>query len=100
MHGTSTPLAADRRRAAESSRGRWLPGRRRQLDQLRRAEALAAGRVEDLRREEHERRHAAQAFVTEGELDARLAKTVDRFKERRVERELDRGRDLGRGLER
>ena len=39
-------------------------------------------------------------FVTESELDARLAKTVDRFKERRVERELDRGRDLGRGLER
>ena len=92
--------AVARRRAAEASRGRWLPDRRRELDLLRRAEALAAGRVEELRREEHERRHAAQAFVTEDELDARLAKALDRFKERRVERELDRGRDLGRGLER
>jgi len=64
-------LAADRRRAAEVSRGRWLPGRRRQLDQLRRAEALAAGRVEEAGREEHELRHAAQVFVTESELDAR-----------------------------
>jgi hypothetical protein len=93
-------LAVAHRRAAETSRTRWLPSRRRQLEQLRRAETLAAHRVDDLRREGHELRHDTRPFVTERESDDRFVKTADLIVERRLQRELDRGRDLGRGLER
>ena len=90
--------AAARRRGAERARGSWLPGRRRQLEQLRRAEAAAATRVEDLSRQQDEFRQAARPFVTERDLDAASARTSDRLAEIRLQRELNRER--GRGLER
>jgi conjugative relaxase-like TrwC/TraI family protein len=99
--GEATRLHADatqRRRAAEASHARWLPGRRKELVQLRRAEALAAGRVEDLRRQQAERGHAARPFVTERELGDRGAQMREQLAERRLQRE--RSRECGRGLER
>ena len=90
--------AAAHRRAAEGARGSWLPGRRRQLEQLRRAEAAAATRVEDLSRQQDEFRHGARPFVTERDLDAASARTGDRLAEIRLQRELSR--EFGRGLER
>ena len=92
--------ASERRRAAEGSRGRWLPRARREIERLRHAETLAARRLAGLRREDLEQRHAARPFVTERELDDRFAAMRDQLAERRLQRELDRGRDLGRGLER
>ncbi len=90
--------AAARRRGAEGSRGSWLPGRRRQLEHLRRAEAAAATRVEDLSRQQDELRHGDRPFVTERDLDAASARPGDRLAEIRLQRELNR--ELGRGLER
>jgi len=90
--------ATERRRAAEASHMRWLPGRRNQLAELRRAEALAAGRVDDLRRQQAERGHAARPFVTEHDLGDRAAQMRDQLAERRLQRE--RSRERGRGLER
>ena len=90
--------AAARRRGAERSRGSWLPSRRRQLEQLRRAEAAAATRVEDLSRQQDELRHGARPFVTDRDLDAASVRSGDRLAEIRLQRELNRER--GRGLER
>lgn len=87
-----------RRRALEATRTRWLPGRRRQLDELRRTETAAAHRVDDLRRQQLELHHGARPVVTERELDARLAASTERYVERRLQRE--RVRELGHGLER
>ena len=56
--------AAAQRRAAENTRGRWLPRRRRELLHLRHAEDLAAHRLEDLRRQQAERSHGQRPFVT------------------------------------
>lgn len=91
-------VALARRRAAETSRVRWLPGRRRQLEQLRSAETEAAYRVEAIRCEARELRHGTQPFTTERDVAARFDKTADLFVERRLERE--QGRDVNRGLER
>jgi conjugative relaxase-like TrwC/TraI family protein len=90
--------ASARRRAAEHARTRWLPQRRRQIQQLRSTEAAAAGRVADLRREDHELRHGARPFVTG--IDDRFADARDQLAERRLRREVEAGRDVGRGLER
>lgn len=90
--------AAARRRAAEAARGGWLPGRRRELAQLRDAEALAAHRVERVRREQLELAHGARPFATDREHDASFARTADLILERRLQRE--NRRDAGRGLER
>jgi hypothetical protein len=90
--------AVARRQALEATRALWLPSRRRQLEQLRRAEAVAARRVHDLRRQQLELRHGARPFVMERALDARFAKTADLVVERRLQRE--HVRELGRGLER
>jgi len=85
-------------RTAETSRGRWLPHRRRELEGLRRTEAQLGRRVETLRRQQAEQRHYARPF-----LDDRVDHSQDRDMARRIaERRLEReqARDLGRGLER
>lgn len=92
--------ASAHRRAAENARTRWLPQRRRQIQQLLRTEAAAAGRVADLRREEHELRHGARPFVTGRDPEDRFADARGELAERRLQRERDAGRDVGRGLER
>lgn len=84
------------RRSLEARRTRWLPGRLEQLEALRDSEAVAARRVQALRRKQGELRHGARPFVTERELDASVAKTADRVTERRLQRAQNR--DLGRGL--
>lgn len=88
----SNALAVERRRAAEVNG--WRPGRCRELEGRRVAEAGAAGRVADLQREQQERSHGDRPFVTDRELKLDAA----RIAERRLERE--QRRDLGRGLER
>jgi hypothetical protein len=86
------------RLAAETSRGRWLPYRRRELEALRRTEAQIGRRVESLRRQRAEQRHGDQPFI-EDRVDYSQSREMDR---RIAERRLDRGqaRDFGRGLER
>ena len=91
--------ASAQRRAAETSRARWLPGRRQELAHLRHAEALAARRVEDLCRQQAERSHGKRPFVTEREPDDRVAQMRARQAERRLQRELDRARDTPRSLD-
>jgi conjugative relaxase-like TrwC/TraI family protein len=90
--------AADARQALEATRTRWLPGRRRQLAELRRTEVTAARLVRDLRRQQLELGHGARPFVTEHELDARSARTDDMLAERRRQRAHERGHDRGLGL--
>ena len=86
------------RLAAETSRGRWLPYRRRELEALRRSEAQIGRRVETLRRQQAEQRHGAQPFL-EDRVDYSQSREMDRrIAERRLDRE--QARDLGRGLER
>jgi len=91
-------LAVADRRAAETSRTRWLPSRRRRLEQLRRAESDAAHRVDAVRREVHELHHGTRPFVTQRDLDASSTKTANQIVERRLQRE--QVRNLDRGLER
>lgn len=88
--------ARERRRALESSRGRWLPGRRAELETTRQGEAAAAERLRGLRRRHAERALAARPFVSEQDLEARAALQSVRLAEQRFERSLDRGRGLGR----
>ena len=90
--------AAAQRRAAQTSRGRWLPGRRRELAQLHRAEALAAHHLEDLRRQQAESSHGKRPFITGREPEDRVAQMKVQAAERRLQRELHRER--GRGFER
>ena len=86
------------RLAAETSRGRWLPYRRRELEALRRSEAQIGRRVETLRRQQAEQRHGDQPFL-EDRVDYSQSREMDRrIAERRLDRE--QARDLGRGLER
>ena len=81
------------------SRGRWLPGRRRQLEQLRRSRGPLATPCRDLRRAAGRARHGARPFVDRPRRpDADPARwTADR---RAPPRARAGGRDLGRGLER
>ena len=88
--------AVARRHALEAARGRWLPGRRRRLAQLRKTETIAASRVDDLHRRRLELAHGARPFITERDVEASFAKTADLIAERRLARE--HVRDLGRGL--
>ena len=88
-----------RRQALETSRTRWLPGRRGELAELRNAELLAARSVKDLRRAQLELTHGARPFVTERELEATAAERTGRMQERLIHRQhaRDASRDLGLG---
>ena len=85
-------------RAAETSRGRWLPHRRRELEALRRTEAELGRRVETLRRQQAEQRHGDRPFLEDRVDDSQSREMVRRIAERRLDRE--QVRELGRGLER
>ena len=91
-------LAAADRRAAENSRGGWLPHRRAQLEALRATENRLARRVETLRRQHAEQRHGERPFVEDRDDHTRYREMTRRIAERRLEREQTR--DFGRGLER
>jgi hypothetical protein len=86
------------RRAAEISRGRWLPGRREQLEHLRRTEARIGHRLETLRWRQAEDSHGARPFVEDREDVASYRERARLIAERRLERE--QGRNVDRGLER
>jgi conjugative relaxase-like TrwC/TraI family protein len=88
----------DRRVAAEASRSRWLPHRRRELEHLRQAETQLARRVESLRRQQTEQDHGARPFVKDRDDHAQYREMARRIAERRLRREL--GQERGRGLER
>jgi hypothetical protein len=90
--------AVAQRRAAEISRGRWLPGRREQLELLRRTEARLAHRVETLRRQQAEHSHGARPFIEDREDLGQYREMARLIAERRLERE--QGRNVDRGLER
>ena len=87
-----------RRLAAEASRGRWLPHRRRELEHLRHTETQLARRVETLRRQQTEQDHGAQPFVEDRDDHTQYREMARRIAERRLQREL--GQERGRGLER
>ena len=63
--------ATRERRALEERRGRWLPGRRRELEGAREREEDAVARLREARRVEAELRHGTRRFVTRGEIEAR-----------------------------
>ncbi|HEX8106025.1 MAG TPA: hypothetical protein VF533_25645 [Solirubrobacteraceae bacterium] len=84
--------ARARRQQLEGRGGRWLPGRRRELEAARQDEAAARAQVRELRREDVERRHAAKPFVTEEQHDERAAQQRARL----FERNLNRGRGMER----
>ena len=88
----------DRRVAAEASRSRWLPHRRRELEHLRQAETRLARRVESLRRQQTEQNHGARPFVEDRDDHTQYREMARRIAERRLQREL--GQERGRGLER
>jgi ATP-dependent exoDNAse (exonuclease V) alpha subunit len=88
----------DRRVAAEASRSRWLPHRRRELEHLRQAETQLARRVETLHRQQTEQDHGAQPFVEDRDDYTQYREMARRIAERRLQREL--GHERGRGLER
>ena len=88
----------DRRVAAEASRSRWLPHRRRELEHLRQAETQLARRVETLHREQTEQDHGARPFVEDRDDHTQYREMARRIAERRLRREL--GQERGRGLER
>ena len=90
--------AVDRRRAAEASRSRWLPHRRRELEHLRQAETQLARRVETLHRQQTEQDHGARPFVEDRDDHTQYREMARRIAERRLQREL--GQERGRGLER
>jgi hypothetical protein len=90
--------AVAQRRAAEASRGRWLPHRRRELEQLRQAEAELVRRVETLRRQQAEQSHGARPFVEDRDDHTSYREMARLIAERRLQREL--GQERGRGLER
>ena len=84
--------ARARRRQLEGKGASWLPGRRRELEAARQAEAAAGDQLRDLRREQVERRHGATPFVTEEHLDECAAQQRARL--------FERSRNRGRGMER
>jgi conjugative relaxase-like TrwC/TraI family protein len=86
------------RRAAESSRGRWLPHRRRELEQLRHTETQLAEHVETLQRRQVEYRHGDRPFLQDRDNHSQHHDLARLVVERRFERELNRERS--RGLER
>jgi len=94
--------AAAQRRAAEASRGHWLPGRRRELERLRHTETQLARRVQQPRRQQAEQRHGARPFVDDRDDDMQYRDLARLIAERRLEREtgrtaeITRGRGLGR----
>jgi hypothetical protein len=90
--------AVDQRRAAEASRGRWLPHRRRELEHLRRSEIQLVQRVETLRRQQIEQNHSFRPFVEDRDDHTQYREMARRIAERRLQREL--GQERGRGLER
>ena len=90
--------AVAQRRAAEASRGRWLPHRRRELEHLRHTETQLARRVETLRRQQAEQNHGARPFVEDRDDHTHTARWPACIAERRLQREL--GQERGRGLER
>jgi hypothetical protein len=91
-------LAAAARRAAENSRGGWLPHRRAKIEELRATENRLARRVETLRRQDAEQHHGERPFVEDRDDHTQYREMTRRIAERRLEREQTR--DLGRGLER
>jgi conjugative relaxase-like TrwC/TraI family protein len=95
-------LAAADRRAAENSRGAWLPHRRAKLEELRATEKRLARRVESLQRQEAEQLHGDRRFVEDRDDHSHDRDMARLIAERRLERELGRGAEItrGRGLER
>ncbi|MBE2316565.1 relaxase domain-containing protein [Solirubrobacter sp. CPCC 204708] len=91
--------ALARERVALQRRGRlWLPGRRRDLDDALAREAAAKERAEAARRREAEAWHGARRFVSEQDLEAQLARQLDRVAECANERVLQREQRFGREL--
>jgi hypothetical protein len=90
--------AADYRHALERRKLRWLPGRRRELEQARRDERVAIEELRRAQRAETERLHGARRFVSEQDRAAGNDTTLDLLAERATERILRRGRALGREL--
>jgi hypothetical protein len=90
--------AVAQRHAAEHSRGRWLPHRRRELEHLRDTETQLAQHVETLQRRQAEHRHGERPFLEERGYRTQHHDLARLVVERRFERELNRER--GRGLER
>jgi hypothetical protein len=86
------------RRELERRRHQWLPGRSGELEEARRREQVAAGRLKEARRAEVELRHGSRSFVTEGELEARRDVTAGRIADHATERVLRRARGIGREL--
>ena len=81
------------RRAAETSRGRWLPHRRaRARSSSATTETQLARRVETLRRQQAEQRHGARPFVEDRDDHTQYREMARRIAERRLERELGRAR--------
>jgi hypothetical protein len=91
--------AAAQRRAAETSRGHWLPHRRRKLQHLRDTETQLARRVDTLRRQQTEQRHGAQPFVEDRDDHTQYRDLARLIAERRLERALGRTTEIKRGRE-
>lgn len=90
--------AVAQRRTVEASRGRWLPHRRRELEQLRHTETQLVRRVEILRRQQTEQNHGARPFLEDRDDHTQYREMARLIAERRLQREL--GQERGRGLER
>ena len=89
---------AERRDALERRGLRWLPGRRRELQRVRRDEHVAIEELHRAQRSEAEHLHGARSFISEQERAASNDAALDLLADRATERILRRGRTVGREL--
>jgi conjugative relaxase-like TrwC/TraI family protein len=90
--------AVRERKALESRRRQWLPGRRKELDDARERERTALSAAAETRRADAEMQHGTRSFVDERELEARRDVRLRRLADIATERVQQRGRQIGREL--